>query len=307
MINSFSDLTLELAVKKGRASIENDKRYKRKLSELSLIDDYLFGLFVQETSNEEIFKSMIECMLGVKIKEIHIKQKQHEISAEPDFQGIRLDAFLQGDDKTLYNIEVQTSSKGNLAKRMRYYQSLIDREQMPSGEYDYSRLPKTIIIFVTDFDPFKKSLYRYTFRNVCAEDSSLELNDESIKVVLNTKGQNGKGVNTELIELLKYFRSSTRETADESESLLVKTIEEKLEPIRNSPKFGGDYMSYQEKIYIERMEAKEEGIEIGEKRGREKGIEIGEKRGKQEERIKLEKRLRELGASEEMIRAAMAN
>ena len=54
-------------------------------------------------------------------------------------------------------------------------------------------------------------------------------------------------------------------------------------------------MSFQEKIYTERMEAKEEGIEIG------------EKRGKQEERIKLEKRLRELGASEEMIRAAMSN
>lgn len=150
-------------------------------------------------------------MLGVKIKEIHIKQKQHEISAEPDFQGIRLDAFLQGDDKTLYNIEVQTSSGGNLAKRMRYYQSLIDREQMPSGEYDYSKLPKTIIIFVTDFDPFKRSLYRYTFKNICFEDNSLELNDESIKVVLNTKGKNGEGVNTELIELLKYFSQLHKE------------------------------------------------------------------------------------------------
>lgn len=27
---------------------EDEKRYRRKLSELSLIDDYLFGLFIQE-------------------------------------------------------------------------------------------------------------------------------------------------------------------------------------------------------------------------------------------------------------------
>ena len=245
---------------------------------------------MQETSNEEIFKRMIECMLGVKIKEIRIKQKQHEISAGPGCQGIRLDAFFQGDDNTLYDIEVQTSSIKNLPKRMRYYQSLIDREQMPSGKYDYNRLPKTIIIFVTDFDPFKKGLYRYTFRNTCVEDNTLELNDESIKVVLNTKGKKGEGVEAELIELLKYFRSSTKETAEDSSSPLVKTIEQELEPIRNSPKFGGDFMSYQEKIYTERMEEREEVIK--------------EEKQKQ---IQFEKQLRELGVSEEIIKTARSN
>lgn len=178
---------------------------------------------------------------------------------------------------------------------MRYYQSLIDREQMPSGEYDYNKLPKSVIIFVTDFDPFGEGLYRYTFENTCAEKKSLKLGDESIKVVLNTKGEEPKGVNTELIELLKYFHSSTKETAEKASSDFVKRLDKMLEPIKNSPKFGGEFMSIQEKLYTER------------KMGMEEGIEVGEKKGRQEERKEIIEKMRKTGMTEEQIKLIFAN
>ncbi len=311
--------------------MEDEKRHRRKLSELSLIDDYLFGLFIQEAGSEDILKGLIECMLDIKLSRINIKQKQHDISNEPDFHGIRLDAFVQDDLDTLYNIEVQTENKNNTPKRMRYYQSLIDREQMPSGEYDYDKLPKTIIVFVADFDPFGKGLYRYTFKNICLEDDSVTLGDESIKVVLNTRGTNTAGVRPELIELLEYFRSSTKETAARASSSLVKKIDKMLEPIKNSPKFGGDFMSYEEAIYTERksawqegkQEGKQEGIQEGIQKGIQegiqkgrqegiqegiqKGIQKGMQKGKAEERDKLEKKLLEKGMSEKEIRALLAD
>ncbi len=205
--------------------MDEEKVHKRKLSDLSLIDDYLFGLFIQEAGSEEILKGLLERMLDIKISHLHLKQRQHEISNIPDMHGIRLDAYIEDDMNTLYNIEVQVSNKFNIPKRMRYYQSLIDREQMPSGEYDYNKLPKTIIIFVTDFDPFGKGLYRYTFENICMKNNSVMLCDESIKVVLiNTKGTDKTGVKPELIELLKYFHSSTKETAENASSDFVKKL-----------------------------------------------------------------------------------
>lgn len=295
--------------------MEDEKRYRRKLSELSLIDDYLFGLFIQEASNEELLKGLIERMLDIKVSKVSLKQKQHEISNEPDLHGIRLDAFIQDDLNTFYNIEVQTVNQYNIPKRMRYYQSLIDREQMPSGEYDYNKLPKTIIIFVTDFDLFQKGLYRYTFENTCVENKSLTLGDESIKVVLNAKGTDSRGVNPELVELLRYFRNSTRETANKSTSNFVKKIDEMLEPIKNSPEFGGEYMSYQEAIYTSGLEGEKRGLEKGLLQGRREGIQEGRREGRREgiqegeikERNRLEKKLREKGMSEKEIKAILAD
>lgn len=161
---------------------------------------------------------------------------------------------------------------------------------MPSGEYDYNILPKTVIIFITDFDPFDEGLYRYTFENVCAEKKSLKLGDESIKVVLNTKGKKTEGVKPELIELLKYFRSSTKETAEKASSKFVKELDKMLEPIKNSPKFGGEFMSIQEKMYTER------------KMGEKIGIQKGRQEGRQEERQETIEKMRKLGISEEQIK-----
>lgn len=242
---------------------------------------------------------MVEHMLDIKVSRVSLKQKQHEISNEPNLHGIRLDAFIQDDLNTLYDIEVQTVNQNNIPKRMRYYQSLIDREQMPSGEYDYGKLPKTIIVFVTDFDQFGKGLYRYTLENVCVENNSLALGDKSIKVVLSTKETDSSGVKPELIELLEYFHCSTEETANKASSDFVKKLDKMLEPIKNSPKFGGDYMSYQEAMYTERKMGWQEGIQ----KGRQEGIQEGETK----ERNRLEKKLREKGMSEKEIKAILAD
>ncbi len=287
--------------------MEDEKRYRRKLSELSLIDDYLFGLFIQEAGSEEVLKGLIERMLDIKVSKVSLKQKQHEISNEPNLHGIRIDAFIQDDLNTLYDIEVQTVNQNNIPKRMRYYQSLIDREQMPSGEYDYGKLPKTIIVFVTDFDLFDKGLYRYTFENICVENNLLALGDESIKVVLSTKGTDSSGVKPELIELLEYFHNSTEETANKASSDFVKKLDKMLEPIKNSPKFGGDYMSYQEAMYTERKMGWQEGVQEGIQKGKQEGRQEGRQEGKTEERNRLEKKLREKGMSEKEIKAILAD
>lgn len=53
-------------------------------------------------------------------------------------KGIRLDVYVEEENNTIYNIEVQTPSKDNkyLGKRIRYYQALIDSAILDRGN-DY--------------------------------------------------------------------------------------------------------------------------------------------------------------------------
>lgn len=53
------------------------------------------------------------------------------------------------------------------------------------------------------------------------------------------------------------------ETAEKSESKFVKKIHGKLSTIKDNTKLGDEYMSYQELIYNEKQESREEGIKEG--------------------------------------------
>ena len=125
--------------------------------------------------------------------------------------------------------------------------------------------------------------------------------------MLNTKGKNSEGVNTELIELLKYYHSSTKETAENASSDIVKELDKMLEPIKNSPKFGGEFMSIQEKIYTEKKISRDEGREEGRQEGIQIGEKRGEKKGKEEGIQEMLEKMRRSGMPEEQIRAILAN
>lgn len=47
---------------------------------------------------------------------------------------------------------------------------------------------KSYVIFICTFDPFGEGRHIYTFCNTCQENTSLTLNDDAVKIVLNTKG-----------------------------------------------------------------------------------------------------------------------
>ena len=103
----------------------------------------------------------------------------------------------------IYNVEVQTSNKRNLPKRMRYYQSIIDISILTPG-MDYKKLKKSIVIFICNYDEYGRDRYIYTFENTCREEPDLKFGDESYKVVVNTKGKRG-GISAELKEVLLYL------------------------------------------------------------------------------------------------------
>ena len=61
---------------------------------------------------------------------------------------------------------MQVVNKKELLKRSRYYQIMIGLDEIEKGQI-YKDLKYNIVIFICKFDPFGKSLPRYTFENIC--------------------------------------------------------------------------------------------------------------------------------------------
>ena len=154
----------------------------KEYDELLFTDDFLFCKVLE--NNEDLCKELLELILGKKIRRINYLAKQKVIDITSDGKGVRLDVYLEDDENTVFDIEMQTTTSRYLPKRTRYYQGMIDLNLIEKGA-DYKELKKSYIIFICMKNPFKqKELHLYTFENRCNENMNIFLGDESTKVIL---------------------------------------------------------------------------------------------------------------------------
>ena len=186
---------------------------RKTLDELTLMDDYMFAQVMRDTRH---LKPLLEYILQINIKEIELIELQKTKKEGYDSKGVRLDLYVTDDTGAVYNVEVQTSNKRNLPKRMRYYQSIIDISILTPG-MEYGSLKKSFLIFICNYDEYGRGRYLYTFENTCREEPGLKFGDESYKVVVNTKGKKG-GINAHLKDVksseerrLEYMLLVTRD------------------------------------------------------------------------------------------------
>ena len=91
---------------------------RKTLDELTLMDDYMFAQVMRETRH---LKPLLEYILQIKIEKIELIELQKTKKEGYESKGVRLDLYVTDDAGAVYNVEVQTSNKRNLPKRMRYY------------------------------------------------------------------------------------------------------------------------------------------------------------------------------------------
>jgi predicted transposase/invertase (TIGR01784 family) len=180
--------------------IETNVRKQKNLEELTLLDDYMFAHVMRET---RYLKPLLEYILQIKIVSIQLIDTQKTEKEGYNSKGIRLDVYVMDENGVVYNIEMQSSNKYNLPKRLRYYQSVMDVHILKPGD-DYRKLNKTYVIFICNYDPFGVGQYVYTFENICREVPGLPLMDEAYKVIVNTKGLYGN-ISGELKEFISYL------------------------------------------------------------------------------------------------------
>ena len=98
-----------------------------------------------------------------------------------------------------------------LGKRIRYYESMLNMDALMKGQ-DYTLLKDSYIVFICTEDPFKnnKEIYYglpcYTFRNICEENNTVDLNDKSLKVIYNASAY-GKAEDKRIREFLRFVHT----------------------------------------------------------------------------------------------------
>ena len=124
-------------------------------------------------TDKELCREVIEIILDESIADIEYIVTEDDVRPTLTNHGVRLDAFVKTKNE-IYDIEMQTTKREDLGRRMRYYQGALDTLTLRKGE-GYEELPPCIIIFICMHDPFDEGLPVYTLDVNCLEKPSARI------------------------------------------------------------------------------------------------------------------------------------
>ena len=88
-----------------------------------------YFMFGQVMQNPRICKLFLEALFEWEIEDIKYVHREKDLDDSFLSRGVRLDIYLRDSD-TVYNVEMQSDREPSLERRIRYYQSGIDREEL---------------------------------------------------------------------------------------------------------------------------------------------------------------------------------
>ena len=251
-----------------------EKFLQEKWLETGIDNDFMFHCVMSK--HPELCLKLLQMIFPeLGITNVTITETQKEYEESPNVHGVRLDVYSEDSDNRAYDIEMQAMNRGNLRKRSRYNQSMMDRQQLIKS-MDYSELKDSFVIFICNFDLFGQNRYVYVFENRCKDEPNLKLEDGMTKVFINAKGTVGD-ITPELNKFLKMV--SKHEATDD----FTRKLQEIIDFFHMDDNTRDSYMTLEMKILEETKYASkialEEGLERGRKQGLEQGLEQGRKQG----------------------------
>ena len=238
---------------------------KRKLEQLNLLDDFLFGSILSYPEiGEEFCRKILKILLNVDMDRLHIVPQKVYYGSDTDRHGARLDVYIEEEKGTgtIYDVEPDKNDdrelKLALPRRVRFYHSKIDGRSLKAGD-DYSKLKQVIVLMIMSYDPFGRDRVLYTIRSKCEEDPDMDYDDGAATCFFFTKGKKGE-LSEEARELLRYMEDSS---AGNAQSERLKEIHSMVETVRQDEEVALEYM----KVYEREQMIERRGEKIGERRG----------------------------------------
>ena len=153
----------------------------RRIRNLKLMDDDFMSKVFEEKECAAFLLQVILNRNDLTVLKVH---GQYDIK---NLQGrsVRLDILAVDHEKRVYNIEVQRSDRGAVAKRARYNSSLLDANVTEPGE-GYDALNETYVIFITENDVMKRGLPIYHIDRVIRETGET-FGDEAHIIYVNAQ------------------------------------------------------------------------------------------------------------------------
>lgn len=150
-----------------------------------LDDDFMSKCFEDNIECTELVLNIVLNRTDLKVETVRTQYTIKNLQGK----SVRLDVFARDSSGKAYNIEVQRSYKGADAKRSRYNSSMIDVNTLRAGD-DYSQLPETYVIFITENDVMGKGMPVYHIKRV-VEETGETFGDGSHIIYVNAQYRDG--------------------------------------------------------------------------------------------------------------------
>ena len=212
----------------NKMTISSEEYRKR----VRFTDDFFFARLMQ---NEDLCRRLAQVLLGVKIKSVTLHQTQRELKRERNTHGIRLDAYLEDENRVIV-IEMQTASQKSLFRRIRLYQGMLDTAMLPAGK-SYMSLKDTYIIFLCTFDPVGKGLPVYTVRQTYKETTEKDYDDGTCRILYNAPAWE-LCTDEQVRAVLEYMQTGL------ADSTLMQDIDTAIESERELQAMRDEYMTF---------------------------------------------------------------
>ena len=272
---------------------------KRKLEELNLLDDFLFGSLVSYPKlGEDFVRILLRTVLQRPIGQLKVIPQKVYYGSDTDKHGTRLDVYLEDvlvteqtdpnvcaeqsinvsqKPATVYDVEPdQKDAKetvGTLPRRVRFYRAKIDSKSLESGQ-NYDQLNDVVIIMIMPYDPFHLKRMVYTIRTGCQEEPEMPYNDGAVTIFLYTKGKNGNPPE-DLRQLLRFLEHTNYENAVNDDLKQILTM---VNRVKQDEEVSLQFMKIYERetmlLNQGRIEGRSEGRAEGRSEGRAEGIRI---------------------------------
>ena len=255
----------------------------KKWEDLDITDDFIFSRVMR---NKRLCRTLLEMILKVKIGKIKFLTSHHAIQIEPNAKGIIMDVYLK-DENRVINVEMQTSNKGELPRRVRYYQAAADIDTTPKGS-EYKDLKQNYVVFICTFDPFHQGKPIYNFQNYCINYGvPIPLEDGTEKIFLNTSAKDTTSLDGELRLFYDYIKGKVAQTA------FTKELDSSISRLKEEKEERNMYLTYTSRM----MEFRRDGFD----EGREEGISIGLQQGAYQKAVETAKSFLSMGLSPEQV------
>ena len=257
----------------------------KKWEELTITDDFMF---CKVMSDSALCKELLEILLHIKIDRLVFQEPQKSFKLTPESRGIRLDVYVK-DSNRIFDIELQTTNERNLELRTRYYQGVMDIDELEKGEL-FSDMKESYIIFICMFDPFGADIPIYTVKQTFEENEKLFFDDKTHKIFYNVNAFEKLSNDVETKAFLKYL------CKHQSTSKFTESLERAVYKNKGNQHWRKDYMTLAYNLSLAAREAaaeaREKALKEGRNEGRKEGISLGIIQGAREAKLETAKSMR---------------
>ena len=232
-------------------------------------------------SDSALCKELLEILLHIKIDRLVFQEPQKSFKLTPESRGIRLDVYVK-DSNRIFDIELQTTNERNLELRTRYYQGVMDIDELEKGEL-FSDMKESYIIFICMFDPFGADIPIYTVKQTFEENEKLVFDDKTHKIFYNVNAFEKLSNDVETKAFLKYL------CKHQSTSKFTESLERAVYKNKGNQHWRKDYMTLAYNLSLAAREAAAEAREKALKEGRKEGISLGIIQGEHKKAIETAK------------------